>query len=90
MEIFYRITDLNTNQEQSYVVALKGFTLEKGKEKAVHIDTTQGTDHFRANPNSLYYTSMNEMSVNVAINAPGHLAQEGRIKKDKGGAEVAD
>jgi len=90
MEVLYTIADPTTNQEQSYFVPLKGFTLEKGSEKSIHIDTTQGTDHFRANPNSIYYTSTNELQVSVIVNAQGHLAQEGSIKKDAGGAEVAD
>lgn len=90
MMLFYSITDLATNKKQSYLVPLTGFTLEQGSEKSVHIDTTKGTDHFRANPNSIYYTSMNEMKVDVTINAQGHLAQEASVKKDKGGTEVAD
>ncbi len=90
MEVLYSITDLTTNQKQSYLVPLKGFTLEKGSERSVHIDTTQGADHFRANPNSIYYTSKNAMQIDVIVGVQGHQAQEGSIKKDAGGAEVAD
>ncbi len=90
MKVFYSITDLKTNKEQSYIVPLNGFVLEKGSEKSVHIDTTQGKDHFRANPNSLYYTSTNEMKVDVIVSAENHQAQHGSVNKDAGGTEVAD
>ncbi len=90
MEVFYSITDLTTNKKQSYIVPLTGFTLEAGKEKSVHIDTKQGTNHFRDNPNSIYHTSMNEQRFDVIVNAEGYNAQEETVKKDAGGEETAD
>jgi len=90
MDVFYSITDLKTNQKQSYLVPLNGFTLEKGSQKSVHIDTETGKNHFRANPNSLYYTSTDEMRIDVIVNAINHQAQERSVNKDAGGAEVAD
>ena len=90
MSLYYTITDLVTNDTQSYSVPLTGFVLRPGETKSAHIDTTTGVDHFRANPNSLYYQSQNEMRVDVVVNAPGHKTQTGTVQKDKGGAELAD
>lgn len=90
MSLYYTITDLVTNATQSYTVPLTGFVLKPGETKSAHIDTTTGVDHFRANPNSLYYQSQNEMRVDVSISAPGHKTQTGTVLKDKGGAELAD
>ncbi|NOY86103.1 MAG: hypothetical protein GXP52_02230 [Deltaproteobacteria bacterium] len=89
-EIIYRIIDLKTTQEQSYLLKLTGFTLAKGEEKPIHIDIGGKKDHYRANPNSLYYFSTDELKISVIVNAPGHQAQRKEIKKDAGGAEVAD
>lgn len=90
MEVFYTITDLVTDKQQSYIVPLMGFTLKAGETKSAHIDLNQGIDHFRDNPNSLYHTSMNEMMFDVTVNAQGYQAQESSVKKDAGGEELAD
>ena len=89
-EVLYNLTDLKTNQEQSYLLSLKGFVLPAGQKKSVHIDVSSKPDHFMANPNSIYYTSTNELKVNVLVNAPGHQAQKTESIKPAGGAEVAD
>lgn len=88
--VFYRITDLSTKQQESYIVPLSELVLKKGQTRTVHIDLVPGTDHYRANPNSLYYTSINKRKVDVIISAPGHLAQEKSVIKDAGGAEIPD
>lgn len=88
--LYYTITDLVTKATQSYTVPLTGFTLKAGETKSVHVDTTGEAGHFRANPNSLYYQSQNEMRVDVVISASGHKSQTGTVTKDKGGAEEAD
>lgn len=90
MSLYYTITDLVTNDTQSYTVPLTGFVLKSGETKSAHIDTATGVDHFRANPNSLYYKSQNEMRVDVSVSAPGHKTQTGTVMKDKGGAELVD
>lgn len=86
----YTITDLITKATQSYTVPLTGFVLKAGETKSVHIDTTGEAGHFRANPNSLYYQSQNEMRVDVTVSVAGHTTQTGTVLKDKGGAEEAD
>lgn len=90
LSLYYTITDLVTKVTQSYTVPLTGFTLKAGETKSVHVDTTGEAGHFRANPNSLYYQSQNEMRVDVVISASGHKSQTGTVTKDKGGAEEAD
>jgi hypothetical protein len=47
-------------------------------------------DHFRANPNSLYYKSMNKRKVEVVVNCSGYNGQSKTVEKDAGGAETAD
>ncbi len=90
LSLYYTITDLVTNEAQSYTVPLTGFVLKAGETTSVHVDTSGEAGHFRANPNSLYYKSPNEMQFVVTVSAPGHLAQTLTVKKDKGGAELAD
>jgi hypothetical protein len=86
-EVFYTITDLKTNQTQSTLLPLNGFILGSNQEKSVHIDVSGKEGHFRANPNSIYYTSMNQLQFVVLINAQGHRAQRATVKKDAGGTE---
>ena len=88
--IYYEYTDLVNNSKQSYEIPLTGFVLKPGETKSVNIDTSGKPGHFRANPNSSYYRSINPKKVKVIVSAPGHQAQELSVKKDKGGAETAD
>jgi hypothetical protein len=88
--VYYTITDLTTNKQESYLVPLKGLVLKAGETKSIHFDQVTGADHFRANPNSMYYASTNEMAFSVTISATGYQAQNADVKKDAGGAEVPD
>lgn len=89
-EIYYKITDLTTDDIQSYFVDLQGFSIGAGETKSIHIDDLSRADHFRDNPNSLYHTSMNELKVEVELFAPGFAIQTGNVVKDAGGAEEED
>ena len=89
-QVYYTITDVKTHKTQSYLVALTGFTLKKHESKKVHIDISGRKGHFRANPNSLYYTSTNQREVKVLVITLGHKAKTAMVKKDAGGAEVPD
>lgn len=89
-EVYYKITDLTTNDEQSYFIDLQGFTLNPSETKSIHIDDLTKKDHFRTNPNDLYHTSLNELKVEVEVFAEGHQVQIGSVNKDAGGAETAD
>jgi hypothetical protein len=88
--VLYNITDLKTNQEQSTLIKLKDFVLGAEQNKSVHIDLNGAPGHFRANPNGIYYTSLNALKIEVRVNAQGHQAQRAEITKDAGGAEVSD
>lgn len=88
--IYYEYIDLVDNSKQSYEMPLTGFVLDAGQTKSVNIDTSGKPGHFRANPNSSYYQSIDAKSVKVIVSATGHQAQEMNVKKDKGGAETAD
>jgi hypothetical protein len=90
LSVFYTIKDLVTMAEQSYLLPLPDLTLDAGEAKVIHIDTSGEAGHYSANPNSLYYTSPNEMQVEVTISADGFQAATGGIKKDAGGPEEAD
>ncbi len=88
--VYYTITDLKTKQEESYVKALPGFTLKGHGTKSIHIDSGRKPGHFRANPSSMYYASTDGLEFNVTVSAQGYQAQTASVKKDAGGAEVAD
>ena len=87
---YYTIKDLKTGGEQSYELPLNGFSLQQNETRSVHIDTEQNSEHYRANPNSLYYKSMNQLEVNVMVSAKGYQSQTSSVNKDEGGAELAD
>jgi hypothetical protein len=87
---YYTITDSKSNQKEAYIHPLDSLTLYTGETISIHFDQAEGVNHFRANPNSLYYTSKNELSFSVTISANGYEAQSAEVKKDAGGAEVPD
>ena len=88
--IFYTMKDLKTKQTQSYILPLNVFVLGSNTKKSIHIDVSNQKGHFVANPNSMYYNSLNQIKVNVTLSAKGYQAQKGSVVKDAGGAEVAD
>jgi Bacterial TSP3 repeat len=90
LSVYYTIKDLVTMAEQSYLLPLTDFVIAAGETKVVHIDASGEAGHYSANPNSLYYTSQNEMQVDVTVSAKGYQAATGGIKKDAGGPEEAD
>ena len=71
-------------------MSLDGFSLGNQQEKSIHIDTSGKQGHFRANPNSIYYTSTNQLQVDVLVNAIGHQSQQATVNKDAGGSEGPD
>ena len=90
LSIYYEYNDLVDKSKQSYEMPLNGFVLNPGETKSVHIDISGKPGHFRANPSSSYYQSINPKEVKIIVSATGHQAQEASVKKDKGGAETAD
>jgi hypothetical protein len=91
---FYTIKDLNTSDEQSYELALNGFSLKPKEIKSVHIDTenpgNKDPGHYRANPNSLYYKSSNELEINVTVSANEFQSKVSSVKKAASGTEAPD
>ena len=100
---YYIIADPKTNQKESYLVRLTGLVLNAGSTKSIHFDqqstglilnnasaTRSVPDHFRANPNGMYYTSADELLFSVTISANGYQAQYAEVTKDAGRIEVPD
>ena len=86
-DVYYTITDPSTGQTQSYYRTLPGFTLKAGETKALHFDNTGQPDHYSINPNSLYYTDQNALTLDVTLHAPGFAPQTISVNKDPGGTE---
>jgi len=87
---YYIITDAKINKTESYIKPLSGFILKADETRTIHVDSGQKPDHFRANPNSIYSTTKDELNFTVTINADGYAAQTIQVKKDAGGAEAPD
>lgn len=87
---YYIITDAKINKTESYIKPLTDFVLKANETRTIHFDAGQKPDHFRANPNSIYYTTKDELNFTVTINADGYRGQTIQMKKDAGGAETAD
>jgi hypothetical protein len=90
MTAYYVITDAKINKTESYIKPLSGFVLKANETRTIHFDAGLKPDHFRANPNSIYYTTKDELNFTVTINADGYAAQTIQVKKDAGGAEAPD
>jgi hypothetical protein len=86
-DVYYTITDPTANKVQSYYRTLPGFTLKAGETKALHFDNTGQPDHYSVNPNSLYYTDQNALTLDVTLHAAGFAPQTVSVNKDPGGTE---
>jgi len=90
-EVFYTFSDPTAGTAESYYAKLpKSFTIPAGESRIVHFDNTGATDHFAANPYSLYSTSKNAVDVTVVVSATNAAVQTATVQKDAGGAEQAD
>lgn len=90
-EVYTTFTDQTTGDTESYYTQLPAdFTVAPGATRTIHFDDTGATDHFPANPYSLYATSTNALDVEVQVSAQGAAVQTATVTKDAGGAEVAD
>ena len=96
VEFFLTLKDSVTGATENTYRKLAGFTIPKKGTSVLHflpkgsLDFAAATDRFRANPNSALYKTPNEKMLNVEIAIPGFAPAKIDIKKDKGGAEVAD
>jgi hypothetical protein len=60
------------------------------EQRGAHFDNDARSSHFGANPNSIYYTSKNNQTLDVTLWSDGYAPKSLQIKKDAGGAETAD
>ena len=86
--IFYTITDKATGTTEGYYTKLNGLTIEPGKTRIIHFDTTGKTDHYPVNKYSLYYTDKNALVVGVTASSPTVKVATFTVNKDAGGAEA--
>jgi hypothetical protein len=89
LAVYYTITDADSGAKESYVYRPQ-VTVPAGGEARVHVDEGTAPGHLRANPNSLYVTSLAGKHVAVLVQAEGFAAVQGTVEKDPGGAETAD
>ncbi len=89
LTVFYTITDADSGAMESYVYH-PALVVPAGGEARLHVDEGTAPGHLRANPNSLYVTSLAGKHVAVTVQADGFAAVQGTVEKDPGGAETAD
>jgi hypothetical protein len=96
IDVFMTLKDDVTGATENMYRKLTGFDIPKGATKTLHfdlegsVDFTQATDHFGSNPNSALYKSVNSKLITVEVASAGYAPAMVEIKKDKGGAELAD
>lgn len=89
LAVYYTITDADSGAMESYVYHPQ-VNVPAGGEARIHVDEGAAPGHLRANPNSLYVTSLAGKHVTVSLQADGFAAVQGTVEKDPGGAETAD
>lgn len=89
LTMYYTITDADSGAKESYIYHPQ-VTVPAGGEARIHVDEGTAPGHLRANPNSLYVTSLAGKHVTVSLQADGFAAVQGSVEKDPGGAETAD
>ena len=89
-EVYYTITDNDTQKQEGYDVKVPDFVLKAGETVVIHFDTTDGPNHVLENVNSMYRTNPNAKTFDVVVSVPGFKTETVHIHKDAGGAEEAD
>ncbi len=87
--LFYTLTDQDSGVREAYV-AHPDTVVPVGGEARIHVDDSGAEGHLRANPNSIYVTSVAGKDVTVSLQLEGFAAVSAEIQKDPGGAEEAD
>jgi hypothetical protein len=90
LSVDYTITDLKNSKKESYSAKLEGFVLKAHETQIIHFDNKNETNHFWVNSYSMYYLSTDALEFNITVNAEAYKAQTISVKKDIGGAEIAD
>lgn len=88
--LYYSIKDEGTGVTQSFYLPLTGLEVPANGTARVHLDQTKAPNHYRADPNSIYYTSANAKDVMFEVKLDGAMPVKVKVHKDKGGAETAD
>lgn len=89
LAVYYTITDADNGAQESYIYHPQ-VTVPAGGEARIHVDDGTAPGHLRANPNSIYVTSLAGKHVTISVQADGFAAVQGTVEKDPGGAEKAD
>jgi hypothetical protein len=87
--VFYTMTDADTGEAEAYIFHPDVIVPAHG-EARIHVDEGTAPEHLRANPNSIYVTSMAARHVTIAVQADGFQPVMVNVEKDAGGAETAD
>lgn len=90
LNAYYKISDLSWSTVQSFIVPLTNFVLKSNSTENIHIDLKDWINHFKADPNNLYYLSKNPLKVEVTISSTWYKATSLSINKDAWWAELAD
>lgn len=88
--IYYTFTDANSGVVEGTFKTLDGFVVPAGAEARIQLDAGTSPGHFRANPNSIYVTSLAAKTVTVMVQAAGFAPVSVDIVKDAGKPETAD
>jgi hypothetical protein len=87
--IYYTITDETTGVVQSYYRTIPDFILAVAETTTLHFDNSGEAGHYSVNPNSLYYTSINQRIFEVTLHTAGFAPVTVSVIKDAG-VEIAD
>lgn len=87
--LFYTFTDADSGATEAYVVH-PALSIPAGAEARIHVDDGTQAGHLRANPNSIYVTSVAGKHVTAELQVAGMAPVSATVEKDPGGAEVAD
>ncbi|MDW5317578.1 hypothetical protein [Rhizobium sp. PL01] len=96
LKMYLTLTDDTNAKMESIYRDLSGFTIAAGQTTALHFDLEGVADwaaaqtHFRANENSMLYTTPSPKTLQLQIAANGEAPVSITFKKDAGGAELAD
>ena len=89
-EVYYTITDNETNKIEAYYVKLPDFILKSGETKAINFDNKSGDGHYGVNVNSIYFTSSNAKVFEVMVSTQGFKPVTEKVNKDAGGEGMAE
>jgi hypothetical protein len=89
LTVYYTILDAESGAKESYIYHPR-VDVPAGGEARIHVDDGTAPGHLRANPNSIYATSLAGKHVTVSLQAAGFAAVQSSVDKDPGGAEIVD